>query len=187
MNIFYTKLQNILTEFIISEELPENSIYLYSNISKKGKNAGKEISKSLCIYEPEYPLKKTNMSKLGKNFVIMNIKQTKTFIELIIRNKQFDSLVLPSTASEKLNKSDTQFHHIIFSPDDDSLYEYVRDNIKYCLSTYESSSNFACCSRFIECSDAKKCVHENKLYSKGCMYRINLDLGHIFYGKNKNI
>ena len=33
----------------------------------------------------------------------------------------------------------------------------------------------------------KKCVHENKLYSKGCQYRRNLDAGRIFYGKNRNI
>ncbi len=48
-------------------------------------------------------------------------------------------------------------------------------------------SSFGCCSMFNECSDAKKCVHENKLYSKACMYRRHLDDGRIFYGKNRNI
>ena len=46
---------------------------------------------------------------------------------------------------------------------------------------------FGCCSRFVECSDARKCVHENKLFSMACHYRHNLDNGRIFYGKNKNV
>ncbi len=46
---------------------------------------------------------------------------------------------------------------------------------------------FGCCSRYIQCSDAKLCVHSDKKEARGCMYKVNLDNGRIFYGKNRNI
>ena len=64
----------------------------------------------------------------------------------------------------------------------------LRQNVEYALDNYTSkASSFGCCSMFIECSDAKRCIHENKLYSKACAYRKNLEAGRIFYGKNKTI
>jgi hypothetical protein len=45
---------------------------------------------------------------------------------------------------------------------------------------------FGCCSRYLQCSDARKCIHEDFLVSLGCHYRINLLENRIFYGKNMN-
>ena len=45
---------------------------------------------------------------------------------------------------------------------------------------------FGCCSRYVQCSDSWKCIHEDFLLSLGCQYRINLLENRIFYGKNKN-
>ena len=46
---------------------------------------------------------------------------------------------------------------------------------------------FGCCSKYVQCSDSKKCVHEDFLLSLGCQYRINLLEDRVFYGKNKNM
>lgn len=46
--------------------------------------------------------------------------------------------------------------------------------------------DFGCCSRYEECSDAKKCVHPDPKFALSCWYRSNLADGKIFYGKNKN-
>lgn len=46
---------------------------------------------------------------------------------------------------------------------------------------------FGCCSRYVECSDNRQCIHPDLLRAKGCQYRKNLEIGRIFYGKNKNI
>ena len=46
---------------------------------------------------------------------------------------------------------------------------------------------FGCCSKYMECSDVKHCLHEDMAYSTACQYRANLESGRIFYGKNKNI
>lgn len=184
----YDDIQDLLDEVIASHNLPQKSIHLYSNISAKGKNAGKETSKSICIYEPEYPPRKDVVENPGKNFVIMNIKSAKDDnLELLIRNKQFDLIDTPNSATVKRLKSDTSFVHVLFENEDKAVLDYIKDNVLYCLANYEATSNFGCCSRFVECSDAKKCVHENKIYSMGCKYRKNLEAGRIFYGKNRNI
>ena len=46
---------------------------------------------------------------------------------------------------------------------------------------------FGCCSRYNECSDAKKCLHPDQMYATACAYRKNLENGNIFYGVNKTI
>ncbi len=43
---------------------------------------------------------------------------------------------------------------------------------------------FGCCSSYVECSDALKCLHEDDVIYRGCQYKINLFQGRIFYGKN---
>lgn len=46
--------------------------------------------------------------------------------------------------------------------------------------------SFGCCARYIECSDAGKCVHPDYFTSLACLYKRNLDNGRVFYGKNQN-
>lgn len=46
---------------------------------------------------------------------------------------------------------------------------------------YMPSYSFGCCSRYKECSDAKKCIHPDLYYARGCHYRKNLKAGKIFY------
>ncbi len=44
-----------------------------------------------------------------------------------------------------------------------------------------------CCSRYMECSDARVCVHPDKAFAMSCGYRKVLGSGRVFYGKNRNI
>lgn len=46
-----------------------------------------------------------------------------------------------------------------------------------------SFPKFGCCSKYQQCSDIGKCVHEDLLYSSACEYRRNLEAGHNFYIK----
>lgn len=187
-SLFIDNLDKMLISIIKKYELPEHSLYLYSNISARGTTSEKETSKSICIFEPEYPPKKKITKPSGKNFIILNFKRlSDSSLELLIRNEQYEAISLPDSANIKPLKSDKTFKHIIFDTFSKTLYNYLYENILYCLRHYESSSSFGCCSHFIECSDNRSCVHTNKLYAKGCMYRTHLDSGKIFYVKNKNI
>lgn len=49
------------------------------------------------------------------------------------------------------------------------------------------SKDIGCCSRYLECSNAKKCVVSNPNVFLHCYYRSNLLRGKIFYGVNRNV
>lgn len=44
-----------------------------------------------------------------------------------------------------------------------------------------------CCSRYMECSNAKRCVHPDPSFALGCGYRRILASGKIYYGENRNV
>ncbi len=66
------------------------------------------------------------------------------------------------------------------------IIKYIGDVFSKCF--FKSAAEiFGCCSRYLECSNEKLCVHPDKERARGCMYKINLDDGRIFYGENRNI
>ncbi len=85
---------------------------------------------------------------------------------------QFTSafMILPVT---EINNFDENFSDLLLLIVQKLLGQYTADE-------------FGCCSRYLECSDAKHCVHPNHIESLGCAYKRNLEKGLIFYGKNKN-
>ena len=178
-------IQKMLDEMVVEYELPEQSLYLKANTGRTSENI---TSYSVSIYEPEYPSNKRS-KVITKNQTVLNIRERRDAIELIIGKTQFGDIdAPPEDAQVKLLQSDNDNVHVIFAKGSLELVSYIKANTKYSLANYESkASSFGCCSMFNECSDAKKCVHENKLYSKACMYRRHLDDGRIFYGKNRNI
>ena len=183
---FYDTIQNIINNIISDLDLPNDSIFLYSNTSNKGNNVGKETSKSICLYEPEYPSTGKSNTKPGKNDIVLRIADLKDdFIDIVVRLLQSKQITIPDSAEIKSRKSDAGFVHIIMPKSDSQLPAFVRENILYCLNNYKSHDSFGCCSKYLACSDAKKCLHENKMYAMKCNYRANLETGKIFYGENK--
>ena len=45
---------------------------------------------------------------------------------------------------------------------------------------------FGCCSSYIECSNARVCLHASDPEYGGCAYRANLDAGIVFYAKHSD-
>jgi len=174
------RINNIFEDIIAKMELPKDSLYIHSN---KGK--GKETSKSLCISNPEYPKIPYKNNAQTKSAIILNISINHN-IELVIKNVQFKALSIPDEAIIKVVNSDKEFTHVVFEEETQGLYDYIKAHTICCIDNYEFSDTFGCCSLYNECSDAKRCLHENKLYAKGCYYRKNLDSGQVFYGKNQN-
>lgn len=90
-------------------------------------------------------------------------------------------------------KSDTGYFRIplnSFFTQDLFLQLHIEEIKQLLSSIFVDTLNFdsfGCCSLYEECSNSKKCLHEDILYSTACMYRKNLENGKIFYGKNKNI
>lgn len=50
-----------------------------------------------------------------------------------------------------------------------------------------SLREFDCCGRYLECSNAKQCLHPNPEFALKCGYQFILQNGRIFYGDNRNV
>lgn len=182
-------------------QLPKNSLYLAKNMGREGKAADKRdtvVSYSICIYEPEYPEVLGTEKDPSRNTVIMNIKivELKTKddrFEVLVRDTSTDFVGMIPGMKDAGPVSKTYFRKFTFDRSQlnmllDGWLDYIKQLVEYELRTYVSkATRFACCSHFIECSDAKKCVHTNKLYACACFYKANLDAGKVFYGKNRNV
>lgn len=81
-----------------------------------------------------------------------------------------------------------------FRIDFDEFYNYCINNLDHIGKIVNtiildslSFPHFDCCGKFKECSDVKRCLHEDMLYSTACTYRKRLENGIVFYGKNRNV
>ena len=167
------ELQKELEKIILEQKLPDNSLGLRKN--KK--------SYSLCIYEPDLIEGKRSVDRYT---VIIGIeeeflKSKPDLLKLELKNKVLSSLEIPIDA-------EVVSTHIRINKNSCNLIQYLSLCTKCALDNYTSNTgSFACCARYEECSEAKVCIHPNRLYSTACAYRKNLESGKIFYGNNKNI
>ena len=83
------------------------------------------------------------------------------------------------------NDESSLYYKITFDSVDDikKVAEEIKAIYRY-LNSIEKVVSFGCCSKYIECSDNKKCVNTIREIRKGCIYKKNLEEGRIFYGKN---
>ncbi len=178
------KLQVTIDRIATDEELPPKSLQLISNY---GKDKEKVTSYSVAILKPDYP-KGTNPNGIAKN-VLINVKESKKMLLVSLPDSivshvssRFSDIPLVNKKSDPITRASIA----IDNSDFDDFFYYL---IKLTLDKYfhEGSDNFGCCHLYKECSDARKCLHENKLYARGCTYGSHLAEGRIFYGDNRNV
>lgn len=87
------------------------------------------------------------------------------------------------------SKTDHKFFKISLNIFDMQSEEYKRLPLIFNLIFIDvfSCPAFGCCSKYVECSNARYCIHDDLAYATACQYRKNLEKGKIFYGLNKNI
>lgn len=89
------------------------------------------------------------------------------------------------TVVERVKSEEGMIRVPLESPED--ILRYASQLRSILDKTSRKYHEFACCSRYEACSDAKTCIHPDVIFALGCQYRHNLMDGKIFYGKNKNI
>ncbi len=176
--------QLVLDNVIKKNELPENSIRLMEN---QGKNGDDAKSFSICIMEPSI-IDDGRSSK--RNDTIINIRENTLKSDASIlrieprKNGATELIEFPKEAKVFRPQSGLYFQ---ISDSAGSLISYIASSVQYAVDTYISKEDtFACCSRYMECSKQKKCVHRNRLFSTACQYRKNLETGKVFYGDDVN-
>lgn len=95
--------------------------------------------------------------------------------------------LIPKGMPTKLMKSDPKYIRIIVDEEHqaESYADFLVQVVGETVSRYPKE--WDCCSKYMECSDAKSCIHPDKAFSLACGYRRILASGRIFYGKNRNI
>lgn len=106
---------------------------------------------------------------------------------ILYRYKLHKFVKLPDnvTACEMKSYSDRMV--IDFKSKSELFFETCKIILQQSLEHYEPTEFFGCCGKYLQCSDMKKCLHEDLFYAKACRYKRNLEAGRIFYGKNRNI
>ena len=155
------KSQDIDTKYILCEE-------------------NKDKSYSIWIREP-LELKKTQRVF---SIVRKNTKKIQRY-DVTIALKKLGDIDIPEEAEiVKRQESDSVILKFPLSTSD--MFEYLEKILNCQLLKFEPSEKFGCCGRYIECSNAGKCLHEEQFYARSCYYRKNLENGKIFYGNKVN-
>lgn len=100
----------------------------------------------------------------------------------------FEDLI-PDSFPQKRMKSESEMKYIRISINLDHPVDMYTDFlVKISGETVNRfPKEWDCCSRYIQCSDAKACVHPDRREAIRCGYRKILHSGKIFYGKNRNV
>lgn len=154
-------------EIVISHNTPYGFLICCEN------NNGSE---SIWLREPITEKK----AKLVMNYQLKGRVNNK-YHSFSIKNNIISKIIIPKEAEIKVLKSDKINTDIIFRFWNDGIIKFIKDVIVYYVENFEPADKFGCCGKYIECSKAGKCIHENKFYAKACWYRKNLDSGKIFY------
>lgn len=67
----------------------------------------------------------------------------------------------------------------------DRILDNINDIYERCY--WDVSDTFDCCSRYVECSDNRRCTQPDKGLARQCMYKRQLGEGRIYFGTNRNI
>lgn len=95
--------------------------------------------------------------------------------------------LIPNDVPSKKPSKDEKYFRVFITDKHplDSYTNFLRNVIGETVNRYPKE--WDCCSRYLDCSDAKTCIHPDKAFALSCGYRKILSSGRIFYGKNRNI
>lgn len=175
--------ENIIVD-LIRNSLPD---YLKDAGSVILKKNGKTMQYDSIIFSPTKG-KSCYRSKDIPDGLICRVKTTAK-IKYVSFSQSFEMLLIDNG----LNISRIQSEDF-WRVDLNEFYGFATNNsAEFCemISSIVISlfafDRFDCCGKFRECSDAKRCLHEDMLYSTACTYRKKLENGIVFYGKNRTI
>lgn len=95
---------------------------------------------------------------------------------------------IPAPSNQELRIMADGFYRLDFTPTTSGVLEHADFLCNVLEKAVDSIfKDFDCCSRCVECSDAKRCVNPSSALAVSCGYRKILKSGRIFYGKNRNI
>lgn len=113
----------------------------------------------------------------------LRLRKNTRYIEVPLDSRETVQDLAPLSAQKEMSSG---FWRVKIGPD------AVKEHADIFASVLQDAINrlpkeWDCCSRYMECSDAKQCVHPDPAFALGCGYRKILTAGKIYYGANRNI
>lgn len=95
--------------------------------------------------------------------------------------------LIPSMFPQKRLQSEPKYIRILIDEKHtiDSYTDFLVQIAGETINRYPKG--WDCCSRYLECSNARACIHPDKTFALECGYRKILNSGRVFYGENRNI
>lgn len=167
---------NILSENII-DDLKEiiHTVCLKNNVDEKYLSI-EELKDSYSVWILE-PLELEASGTKTKSDRCFKITRTKNNIRIEYLFQRKEHIAKPDDAVEKIltskvtdketgeTTSKKTFYHQ-FDINSASVIPYLTAILEYSLQRYEPSDRFGCCSKYVACSDALKCLHSNNFYAR---------------------
>ena len=157
------------------DERPDNEVIREALIQEIN---NPEFTKYLAVEV----LKSGVVSIRAKNTVCARIKLTGNLHYMEVKSEN-----LPLFNNGQKEETNNDWARIEIDTIDDALAMTKPLSAIFVLVLTKEGAGFGCCSRYMQCSDEKKCLHPDFLTSLACAYKRNLEAGRIFYGKNRNI
>ncbi len=187
-DLFLKEIQEFGDQTAAQFQFPSNFFKVKKNTPKSGK-----INYSLTLNEIPFPFTEENGKDKLIATTILRIEEKGSRIkesECVVVSANIGTYDCchpknPVEIKEKLDKGNLSGYIITLSLNDSSTLDYFRHLIEYKIANYTPTMpSFGCCDKYLECSDAKHCLHINPFYFRACQYRKNLLNGKVFYGKN---
>ena len=118
--------------------------------------------------------------------VCVRVKLTHNVRYIEVRTEDLDEFK-EYFSTDAFEVTDKEWSRIAVNTVDDVLAYIKPISMLFILMLTKEGAGFGCCSRYVKCSDEKKCIHPDFLTSLACAYKRNLEAGRIFYGKNRNV
>lgn len=123
-------------------------------------------------------------NEIGKELIFRWYEKDKYFVinkNLICENELLDIFTQYDFTTD-VCLSYSLYYNVI----NQDILVYLKNIVFKSISVFKSLHTYGCCSRYLSCSDEKKCLHPDLLYATGCIYRRNLENNLVFYGENAN-
>lgn len=164
------------------EPLHEKELAAYNSIFSRLKDAAEEIGASSTDVNIKHNKDYSSIRYDSMLAFRLKLRKNTRYIEVPLDSKSAVQKIAPLDRQKEVSGGfwRVKLGNEPVSEHADALAAVLQDAINQLPKEWD------CCSRYMECSNAKRCVHPDPALALKCGYRKILASGKIYYGENRN-
>lgn len=161
----------------------EKELAAYNSIFSRLKDAAEEIGASAADIKIKHNRGYSSIWYDSMLAFRLKLRKNTRYIEVPLDSKSAVQEIAPLDRQKKVSDDfwRVKLGNEPISEHEDALAVVLQDAINRLPKEWD------CCSRYMECSNAKRCVHPDPALALKCGYRKILASGKIYYGENRNV